>query len=807
MRLVKTRLIKVIKKEIKRYEMKRILCYMLVMFFFTSLYSQKEGVLESYADTNKIIFIQYPPLTEREGKGLKIPVPPAEHPRLFLTKKDIPLLIEKANNILLKRCWEKITSAASLNTNGYLKLDSNKANNNDINIRNAIEAKALLFLFSNDLVQGRQAVDNVLHYYATLKIDMLKDDVCREIGRAIITGAIVYDWCYSLTSASEKLILIGRMETLATYLEIEWPKLRQSSITGHGAEAQLARDMLSCGVATYNEKPEIYQLAAGRIMAEFVPSRKFFFPAGYHHQGSSYGPYRFYWDVIATFIFDKMGYPKIFGNDQQKVPYYFIYSRRPDGQMIRNGDDFTELFTTFGKYWVNGGTMNALAGSYFKDPILINEALKEDNLGKGGDYLFDFLFYDTNIASNISSASLPNTRYFKEPFGAMIARTGWEDGLKSPSVVAEMKVGVYNFVNHQHLDAGSFQLYYKGPLTVQSGVYQGKNGGYGSDHFKNYYQRSIAHNTMLIYDPKEKFISGNKEVINDGGQRLPNNNRETTNLSDFLMNDYKTGEVLSHAFGPDSVSPDFSYLKGNIAAAYSSKVKNFTRSFVFLNFKNSKIPAALIVFDNITSANKEFKKFWLLHSVEEPIVNNNTTVIKRTGKGYSGKMINTTLLPSNNNFTISKIGGSEEQYSVFGKNFPQWPNSNNNSTDSAKWRIELSPKISAANDLFLNVMEVMDDKIIPSINFLPKKIETEKFAGVIIDDRIVLFSKSNDIINGKFTLNIAGNKEMKVLITDIEEGNWEIRSVKDHSKFQKVKNTNKLLYFTIKTGSYVISKK
>ncbi|MDZ4810319.1 MAG: heparinase II/III family protein, partial [Bacteroidota bacterium] len=500
-------------------------------------------------------------------------------------------------------------------------------------------------------------------------------------------------------------------------------------------------------------------------------------------------------------------YPEIFGSDQRKAPYYFIYGRRPDGQLMRNGDDFTELFTKFGKYWVNGGTINALAGSYFKDTVLVNEAMKEDNLGKGGDYLFDFLFYDTQIAGHKSPPTLPLTRYFKEPFGAMIARTGWEDGLKSPAVVAEMKVGVYNFVNHQHLDAGSFQLYYKGPLTVQSGVYQGKNGGYGSEHFRNYYQRSIAHNTMLIYDPNEKFIWGDKEVINDGGQRLPNNNRETINLSDFLGDEYNTGEVLAHAFGPDSNRPEFSYLKGNLTAAYSSKVKSFTRSFVFLNFKNSKIPAALIVFDNVITANTAFKKYWLLHSVEEPVVNNNTTVIARSGKGYSGKMINTTLLPDKNNFTISKIGGATNQYEVFGKNFPQWPNAIDNSADSATWRIQLSPKIPSANDLFLNVMEVMDDKMVPSSIFLPKKIETEKFVGVIISDRVVLFSKAGNIINGHFSLNITGSKEMKVLITDIEEGIWEIRSAKDHSKLLEVKNTEQLLYFTIKTGNYVISKK
>ena len=52
------------------------------------------------------------------------------------------------------------------------------------------------------------------------------------------------------------------------------------------------------------------------------------------------------------------------------------------------------------------------------------------------------------------------------PYGWMIARTGWDD----ESVIAEMKVNVYNFNNHQHLDAGAFQIYYKGPLAIDSGL-------------------------------------------------------------------------------------------------------------------------------------------------------------------------------------------------------------------------------------------------------------------------------------------------------------------------------------------------
>jgi hypothetical protein len=46
------------------------------------------------SDTNQIVAITYPPLTKREGEGLKVardpgPIPPTQHPRLYLTVKNI----------------------------------------------------------------------------------------------------------------------------------------------------------------------------------------------------------------------------------------------------------------------------------------------------------------------------------------------------------------------------------------------------------------------------------------------------------------------------------------------------------------------------------------------------------------------------------------------------------------------------------------------------------------------------------------------------------------------------------------------
>ena len=69
---------------------------------------------------------------------------------------------------------------------------------------------------------------------------------------------------------------------------------------------------------------------------------------------------------------------------------------------------------------------------------------------------------------------------------------------------------------------------------------------------------------------------------------------------------------------------------------------NDTQAF---NFKDEKYPAALIVFDNVCSSLPTFKKTWLLHSEEEPVIDGNTVTIIRDTLDYDGKLINTTLMP------------------------------------------------------------------------------------------------------------------------------------------------------------------
>jgi heparin/heparan-sulfate lyase len=154
--------------------------------------------------------------------------------------------------------------------------------------------------------------------------------------------------------------------------------------------------------------------------------------------------------------------------------------------------------------------------------MLLNYAYSSDSLLKaefdrqGGlpdNPVLFLLLNDPGLKAEKSMESLPLTMDFGPVIGSMVARTGWHIGMNSSDVVAQIKGGGYHFGNHQHSDAGSIQLYYRGFQFGDIGEYK----FYGTPYDYNFNKRSIAHSMMLAVDPGEKF--GNTES-NDGGTRF-----------------------------------------------------------------------------------------------------------------------------------------------------------------------------------------------------------------------------------------------------------------------------------------------
>lgn len=734
-------------------------------------------------------------------------VPANQHPRVLITAEDVPKLRERMAMEEYQIAYEKLIADSEVQTDGRLEKPQNaSAGNFNDRVLRYVEANSFRYLTEGREEYAKSAVSAMLNYFDTYEISSNKEMQMREAGDILYIAAISYDWCYDTLSAGEKQRYLSGILDAAGRLHIGYPPVKQGAVVGHGTEAQLFRDLLSAGIAVYDEEPQMFDSVIKRLMEDHIPARKFVFQAGFYHQGTSYGAFRGGMEFLALQLLDAIGYPNAFGEEMGKMPYHLLYARRPDGGLIRDGDAFAQNYGSRSYY----PKLVMHAAGYYKDPYLMQEFLDQMPgikwTGKGWDMNYisptEFmLFFDSEVEPKPLS-ELPYTRYFPGPVGAMIARTGWDTGRNANAVVAEMKVGEYQFVNHAHSDAGQFEIYYKGGLATDTGIYQGTNSSYGSAHDLNYNKRTIAHNTMLVYDPNEKIGS---KAMNDGGQRLPNDRGEPLTTEFMLENGYQTGEVLAHDFGPDPIHPDYSALKGDLTKAYSAqKLEDFKRSFVFLNQKDEEIPAVLVVYDKVTATNAEFKKYWLLHSTAEPDVDGNTAEIVRKDNGYTGKLVNQTLLPRVEN-TVTEV---VEGFDVFGEKFDTAPKSGaDNSDEGHTYRIQVSPKTAAKTDYFLNVMQVMDSGT--PVPLSVQLIENSRTVGAKIGDQAVLFQKDGGRAQDTVSFEIKGQeKKLRILVNDLSAGLWLInREGQTDSLGQaEVKEEAGTLYFSGPAGKYTLTK-
>lgn len=709
----------------------------------------------------------------KKVNGVEVPIPPSVHPRLYLRSSDIPELRERLKNPEIQKTIAKIKKLAVDRTpeeeakapdrSGFRYYAENRG------VTSRVQLEAMDYLLNKKKSVARKAIVAMLDTLRNTNYGK-KGDLSRASGQMLMCGAMVYDWCYDQMKDSEKKAYIAEFVRISKTMECGYPPKNTEPIAGHSSEWMVMRDMLSAAIAIYDEFPEMYNNVMTMMCRDYIPVRNYVYAGHNYHQGTSYANVRFSNDLFSLWILDRMGAGAVYDPAQQFVMYDFLYRRRPDGMVLPAGDVNPGIGGSY-------GLPAMLAYSYYKDPYLAYEYKRNTKIDNHC-LIFDVLWRDYTIEPK-SPETLPLTKYSGTPYGWMIARTGWDKN----SVIAEMKINEHFVGNHQHMDGGAFQIYYKGPLAIDAGAYHGTSGGYNSAHNKNFFKRTVAHNSLLVFDPNEKFASWNyggmdktEFADNDGGQRMPGDRWETCrSFADLLSDEYTTGQVLAHGIGGDYMAPEYSYLSGDITKAYSDKVKEVKRSFVFLNLKSEKVPAAMVVFDKVVSKNPEFKKHWLLHSIEEPKVSENGIVIKRTKDGDSGMLSNTVLLPAKENLDMQVIGGKGKEFWVNGTNYANAPQAGRPDprNERGEWRVEVSPSAPANEDYFLNVMQVADN----NCNELHKAslLKGENLVGAVIADRIVTFSKDGETINGKAEMDVQGNGTFKFVMTDMKPGTWQVK--------------------------------
>jgi Heparinase II/III-like protein len=264
----------------------------------------------------------------------------------------------------------------------------------------------------------------------------------------------------------------------------------------------------------------------------------------------------------------------------------------------------------------------------------------------------------------------PLARNF-EQMGAVFMRSDWGD-----SPVSAVLIAGGNVRSHRHYDQGHFVIHHKGYLSLDSGDYGPRER---NEHLKEYEYRTVAHNSILIHAPAEadelpKVWGGPPETY-DGGQYV----------QDGRQIAFETNRA-------------YTYAATDMTKCYASKkCRSATRQFVFVR------PNTFVICDRITSAKADYRKQWLLHSVNEPTIGSDGKTF-RVAHG-DGVLEGHVLMP--NKCRIEKIGGPGKEFWSAGKNRPQTVK---HRELSGAWRVEVSPVTSRTEDIFLTVLRIGESK-------------------------------------------------------------------------------------------------
>jgi heparin/heparan-sulfate lyase len=672
--------------------------------------------------------------------AVRVPAVPAGHPRVYVRTNDLPGIRAKLTMPEFARAWARVQRGAATNTIAEAGPLCN----------------AFIYLVQGDRAQGRRAIESAL---AGLKASTNATEAGRTLLVPIHWAACVYDWCFDLLTADEKAAFVAEFQRIAGLHSPGYPaRDRCLAVVGHDSEGWVLTGQLPAGVAIYDESPEMYNAAAALFFTKFVPVRNYHYASHSHHQGDSYGT-RLVYDLSAAWLFRRMGAGDVFSRELQYVPYHWIYHLRPDGEQIRRGDSFNT-----GRSGRKVGSM-IMAGAYYEDPVLLGMADGEYFLRQCSplEEVFELLFRPPGITARPMS-QLPAVKFFPEPMGEMAARSGWAMGADSRDVLVHMRIGGTFFGNHQKRDMGTFQIYYRTPLAVASGSYE---AGYGTPHWR-YAHETLAGNGLLIFDPDEQPL---KRQLNAGGQVIPNNGQDhPRDLETLLEKGYRQGRVTAHAFGPDPQRPEYAFIAGDITAAYGPKAERVTRSMATLFTGDARYPAVLVLFDRVNAAKETFKKTWLLHSFEEPVLAGDGATIVGAGSAAPGGQLHIRpLLPEG--AVIRKVGGPGKEFWVdsVATNYAI-PETAKPPVEAGAWRVEIAPGRPQREDEFLTVLTVMEAGT-PAPAAV--RIDGSNVVGVAFLNRAVLFARGDQPVT-RVSFAVDRAAEGPILVCNVAPGTWRV---------------------------------
>ena len=712
-------------------------------------------------------------------------LPVEGHPRVNVNADYINYIKEHKNDDMYRESYQAILELALKDLP-----EQPKNGNVSANIGTQLSARAFMYLMGEvDKKHARETYKFTLEYVKNAKSASTNElDRYKELGQyMLIPAAYVFDWCFDVLTDSQR-------SKLATAIHEQMYTKDHSKNPGN---VNTWEDMNNrpigwpqayLGIATnaiYDYYPEDYKAVMYRIQGTFAEAAKRFFSSGSTYEGSiSYTKAHYF--LKNALMLSRMGHDETqkYGN-MLPVGYFFLYARTPAGGQLKIGDDFNlNLYRyKYGEYLNVDDISQVMGGlaALYDDPIMTYMYLRT-NLSTSNASELVWKYSDKVPEAKLPD-DLPLAFESYSPRDGIIAKTSWQEGYDSPQVTAYLNMSTRRTNDHDHPEQGSFQIHYKGPLTIPAGYYAGE--GYGGGHRLNYMADSISKNAVLVVHPDETFGKG---TANNGGLLHITNDdgsvKYNFNFDEYWSDKNVWSENLGTYIGPNANTPAFSYGKVDLTKSYwDVKMNSMKRSMVFMDTFNPTYPGVMIVYDRVNAKKADWQKVWLLQAVDEPQIEGNKVTVTnaKLDEKANGKLVNTTLLPEKVN--ITSVGGTGDFRDLYGGTYNEIHANYVDQFEALSplyksgWRAEVRPETGVADETFLNAMFVADaDTTAPDLEMI--KVDNGTFVGVVTLDRQVMFSKTGDVINSSFNVEVKNNNKggkMLVLLTDVKQGKWNVK--------------------------------
>ncbi len=564
--------------------------------------------------------------------------------------------------------------------------------------------------------------------------------------------AIIFDWSHSGLTAQDKAEFIRYIESA-----LSWFKDHRLNIKGvvGGHQYGSHEAALIGALAIY------WESAAARKTVDIIMTnlRDHYWPF-YKYISGEDGGFHMGWEYSRYYhrntyrIFDAWrsatGENLFAVHDWlEKAAYFYMYGTKGNGTVFRTGDNKFPSIDHLDRYLYRKVAIeykNGMAKWW------ANRLKKEIGIWAPMAVL-DLIWGNSEINSEPPNMLLTSKLF--EHAGVVAMKGGWEWDEDTPRVSAIFKSTPYYFENHSHRDVNSFEINYRGDLAIDSGTY----ASYGSPHWLNYYTRTIAHNSIVVFDPNETFKLWGKTLVNDGGQRLM---APPKSLADILSGTYTVGGIAIY----DDTS-EYTYAVGNGTDAYSSdKLEAFDRHFLFLKDVEGADQPVIIILDRIKKVRPDLKATWLLHAVNKPMLYAKKAVITND----DGNLEATFLSPET--IDIRTIGGTGSEFKVGATNYVP---TRSPKADDGRWRVEAFNNQPRKEEIFLVVLSIGDagSFSMPKSTLLNIGEQTAR-VGAVIGKTVVLFN-GNDV-SPTLEYKVAGEGPFEHFVFEVSPGSaYEIR--------------------------------